>query len=76
MVAARTGLPNVGYLAFLTAATGGKWDWDKFESVPITGPELDALRIQAAPAAPPRPNIPAFASCLPKPPWVEGGHSV
>lgn len=29
------------------AGTGGEWDWDDFTSVPITNPDLDAIRREA-----------------------------
>jgi hypothetical protein len=60
----RTAEEVAGYLRDFLEATGGEWDWDEFECVPITDPELDALRIQAALAAPPRPDIPRLRKLL------------
>ena len=37
--------------------TGGDWDWDEFESVPIDDPELERIRREAAEAAPPDPDM-------------------
>jgi len=47
----------VGFLRDFLDGTGGEWDWDEFESVPITDPELEALRRRAARAAPPNPDL-------------------
>jgi hypothetical protein len=47
----------IGFLRDFLEGAGGDWDWDEFESVPITDPELDALRRRAARAAPPSPDL-------------------
>ena len=36
------------YLRDFIDGTGGDWDWDDFESVPITDPALEDIRRQAA----------------------------
>lgn len=36
-----------GFLRDFLENSGGQWDWDEFESVPITDPELENLRKQA-----------------------------
>ena len=41
-----------GFLRDFIEGTGGAWDWDEFESVPITDPELEAIRREAAMAGP------------------------
>ena len=41
-----------GFLADFIAGTGGERDWDEFETVPITNPELDVIRKEAAMAGP------------------------
>ena len=43
---------------------GGDWDWDDFESVPITDPELDRIRKDAAMAGPPDPDFARLAELL------------
>jgi hypothetical protein len=47
----------VGYLRDLLEGAGGEWDWDDFESVPITDPRLESIRQRAARAGPPNPDI-------------------
>ena len=42
----------------------GDWDWDDFESVPITDPELDRIRKDAAMAGPPDPDFARLAELL------------
>lgn len=37
----------VGVLRDFLDNSGGQWDWDEFESVPITDPELEDIRLQA-----------------------------
>src|SRR5277367_4443040 len=37
-----------GFLRDFIAGEGGDWDWDEFESVPITDPVLDHIRTEAA----------------------------
>lgn len=41
-----------GYIRDLIEGTGGDWDWDHFECVPITDPKLDRIRQAAALAGP------------------------
>jgi hypothetical protein len=36
-----------GFLRDFLDNSGGEWDWDEFESVPITDPELEHIRLQA-----------------------------
>ena len=36
-----------GFLRDFLDNSGGQWDWDEFESVPITDPELERIRQQA-----------------------------
>jgi hypothetical protein len=36
-----------GFLRDFIEGTGGEWDWDEFESVPITDPELEGIRLRA-----------------------------
>ncbi len=43
---------------------GGDWDWGDFESVPITYPELDRIRKDAAMAGPPDPDLARLAELL------------
>jgi hypothetical protein len=37
--------------------TGGRWDWDDFESVSITNPLLEKIRLEAVMAGPPNADI-------------------
>lgn len=37
----------VGFLRDFLEGSGGEWDWDQFESVPITDPDLERIRQQA-----------------------------
>lgn len=53
-----------GFLRDFLEGTGGDWDWDEFESVPITDPELDVLRERAALVAPPNPDLAEMRSVL------------
>lgn len=53
----RTPEDVAGFLRDFLEGTGGDWDWGEFESVPITDPELDALRRRAALVAPPNPDL-------------------
>jgi hypothetical protein len=48
---------------FLTGK-GGDWDRDDFESVPITDPALDRIRMEAAKAGPPEPDLVKLADLL------------
>jgi hypothetical protein len=36
-----------GFIRDFLEGTGGTWDWDEFECVPITDPELERIRQQA-----------------------------
>ena len=49
-----------GFLRDLVDRTGGEWDWDEFECVPITDPRLDAIRRRAVKAGPPHPDVDAL----------------
>jgi hypothetical protein len=60
----RTAEDVAGYLRDFLEATGGEWDWDDFESVPITDPKLNELRIQAGRAGPPHPDVPRLRQLL------------
>jgi hypothetical protein len=60
----RTADDVAGFLRDYLEGTGGDWDWDEFESVPITDPELDALRKRAALASPPSPDLTVLRSVL------------
>jgi len=44
----RSATEVAGYLRDAIEGTGGDWDWDDFESVPITDRELDQIRHEAA----------------------------
>ncbi|HLY90014.1 MAG TPA: hypothetical protein VKQ27_13615 [Acetobacteraceae bacterium] len=46
-----------GFIADMIDGSGGEWDWDEFECVPITDPALDAIRLRAAVFGPPNANI-------------------
>jgi hypothetical protein len=46
-----------GFLRDFIEGTGGDWDWDEFECVPITNYALDRIRREAALAGPPNANI-------------------
>jgi len=48
----RTPEEVAGFLGDFIEGTGGDWDWDEFETVPITDPELDLIRQEAAMAGP------------------------
>ena len=41
-----------GFLRDFIEDRGDDWDWDEFESVTITDPELEALRLEAVEAGP------------------------
>ena len=47
----------VGFLRDFLEGTGGDWDWDEFESVPIADPDLESVRRRALRAAPPNPDL-------------------
>lgn len=49
----RTPEDVAGFMSDLLDGTGGEWDWDEFENVPITDPRLEAIRQRAIPAGPP-----------------------
>ena len=53
----RTPEDVIGFMNDLIDGSGGPWDWDEFESVSITDPELDAIRQRAIPAGPPEPDV-------------------
>lgn len=53
----RTPEEVASFLRNFLEGTGCDWDWDGFESVPITDPKLDALRKRAALAAPPNADL-------------------
>ena len=52
----RTPQDMAGFMGDLLDGTGREWDWDEFESVPITDPELEAIRLRAFPHGPPQTN--------------------
>lgn len=49
----RTPEEVAGFLRDVLEGTGGAWDWDEFECVPIADPRLEALRRRAIPIGPP-----------------------
>lgn len=53
----RTPEEVAGFLRDFLEGTGSDWDWDEFESVPITDPTLEALRKRATLAAPPNADL-------------------
>ena len=53
----RTPEDVAGFVRDFIEGAGGDWDWDEFESVPITDPELDGLRVRAARAGPPNADM-------------------
>jgi hypothetical protein len=53
----RTAEDVIRFMSDLIDGTGGAWDWDEFECVPITDPELDAIRRRAIPAGPPKLDV-------------------
>lgn len=55
--ARRTAEQVATYLRDFIEGTGGEWDWDDFESVPIHDETLDDIRRRAANAAPPNPDM-------------------
>ena len=58
----RTPEDVAGFIQDFVDGTGGAWDWDEFESVPITDPRLDAIRQRAGFAGPPNPNLEVLRS--------------
>ena len=50
----RTPQEVASYLRNFIEDTGQPWDWDDFESVPLTDPTLEAIRQEAVMAGPPR----------------------
>ncbi len=60
----RTTAEVVEYLRNLVSGLGGEWDWDDFESIPITDPELDRIRKEAVKAGPPNPDLATLAVLL------------
>jgi len=53
----RTPEDVAGFIGDLIDGSGGEWDWDEFECVPITDPALDDIRLRAAVYAPPNANM-------------------
>ena len=47
-----------GFIGDLIDGSGGEWDWDEFECVPITDPVLEAIRDRACRFGPPNANLP------------------
>jgi hypothetical protein len=60
----RSAAEVVRYLREFIDGTGGEWDWDEFESIPIADPALESIRTRAAQAGPPHPNIQELARLL------------
>jgi hypothetical protein len=60
----RTPEDVIGFINDLIDGTGGPWDWDEFECVPITDPELDAIRQRAIPAGPPNLDVAMLQSLI------------
>lgn len=56
----RTPAEVAGFIRDFLDGTGGDWDWDEFESVPISDPSLDSIRRRAAMAGPPNPDVAAL----------------
>lgn len=56
----RTPADVAGFLRDFADGTGGDWDWDEFESVPITDPRLDAIRRCAVKSGPPNADLAAL----------------
>jgi hypothetical protein len=56
----RTPADVAGFLRDFADGTGGDWDWDEFECVPITDPRLDAIRRRAVRAGPPNADLSAL----------------
>ena len=52
------------YLRDFISGAGGDWDWDDFENLPVADPELNRIRMEAAMAGPPNPNMPKLAELL------------
>ena len=46
-----------GYLRDFIEGSGGDWDWDEFESVPIKDPALDQIRREAGLAGSPMTDL-------------------
>jgi hypothetical protein len=49
----RTAAEVAEYIRNFISGEGGKWDWDDFESLSITNPDLERIRQEAFVAAPP-----------------------
>ena len=60
----RTAEDVIGFMSDLIDGTGGTWDWDEFECVPITDPKLDAIRRRAIPAGPPKLDVAALQNLI------------
>ena len=43
----RTPEEVAGFISDFLDGTGGEWDWDEFESIPITDRELEGIRKRA-----------------------------
>lgn len=60
----RTPEDVIGFMSDLIDGSGGPWDWDEFETVPIVDPELDAIRQRAILAGPPEPDVEALKNLI------------
>jgi hypothetical protein len=60
----RSATEVASYLRNFIEGSGGEWDWDDFESVPIADPELNEIRREACKAAPPNPDMAKLADLL------------
>ena len=60
----RTAAEVAAYLRDFIGGRGGEWDWDDFESIPITDPDLDRIRQEALMAGPPGPDMAKLADLL------------
>ena len=60
----RTPREMAQYLRNFINGGGGDWDWDDFESVPITDPQPERIRCEAARAAFPNTDIDRLAELL------------
>jgi hypothetical protein len=50
----RTPADVAGFIRDLIDGTGGEWDWDEFECVPIADLFLESIRRRAIPMGPPQ----------------------
>lgn len=60
----RSAAEVAAYLRDFIAGRGGEWDWDDFESAPITDHALDQIRREAAVAGPPGADMVKLADLL------------